>query len=286
MSNVRKENFVFTHNNYPNTTLQDTIDCKYIIYGKEIGESGTPHLQGFVRFESKKSLAQVIALLPGCHVEVAIAPQSAIEYCKKDGDFTERGIAPLSQKRKGETEKERWNEIKTLAKAGRLDEIDSEVYVRNYRTLKEIAKDHMPQVPDATELPGEWFYGPAGTGKSRAAREENPVAYAKPLNQWWDGYQDEPVVIVDDMDPFHKSLAYEFKMWGDRYAFVAPIKGGALRIRPTKVIVTSQYMPEEIWEDAATLEAINRRFKLRRFGSDELDRPDPIAKCFKCHMNN
>lgn len=263
----KSRSYCFTHNNYPDTQLQDTIDCKYIIYGKEVGESGTPHLQGFIYFEGPITLKAAIKKLPGCHVEVAISPNDAIEYCKKDGDFTERGIAPITQKRKGELQKERWEAIREHAKAGRLEEIEPEIYVKHYKTLKEIAKDNMPPVADSPELPGLWYFGKAGTGKSRTARDENPGAYAKPLNQWWDGYQNEDTVIVDDMDPFHKSLAYEFKMWGDRYAFVAPVKGGALRIRPNKVIVTSQYVPEEIWEDPATLEAINRRFTRRYFPS-------------------
>lgn len=264
--NIRSKNFVFTHNNYQNTEVEDNISCRYIIYGKEVGELGTPHLQGFVTFENQISLQSAIKKLPGSHVEVAATTQQAIEYCKKEGDFTERGIAPMSQKRKGEVERERWDEILENAKKGDLEKIPANVRVKYYRTLKEIAKDHMPHVEETTELPGYWFHGPAGTGKSRAARDENPNAFAKPLNQWWDGYQDEEVVIVDDMDPFHKSLAYEFKMWGDRYPFVAPVKGGAMRIRPSKVIITSQYTPEEIWEDSATLEAVNRRFQRRQFG--------------------
>lgn len=265
----RSRAYCFTHNNYPNTELQDQLECKYIIYGKEVGESGTPHLQGFVYFNTVKSLSQVIKLLPGCHVEPAISPQDAIQYCRKDGDVTERGIPPVTQKRKGEMEQERWHTALKLAKDGNISEIEPDIQFKYYRTIKEIAKDHMAPVQDAPDLAGQWFVGKAGTGKSRTAREENPHHYCKPLNQWWDGYQDEEVVIVDDMDPFHKSLAYDLKIWGDRYSFIAPIKGGAKRIRPSKVIVTSQYTPEEIWEDTATLEAINRRYARRYFFSGE-----------------
>lgn len=102
MSRVRA--YVFTHNNYPSTDMEDNLECKYIIYGKEVGASGTPHLQGFVYFVNAMSLSAAIRKLPGCHVEVAKSVEAAIEYCKKDGDFTERGIPPMSQKRKGETE--------------------------------------------------------------------------------------------------------------------------------------------------------------------------------------
>jgi len=87
---------VFTRNNYIGTLFEDTVSCKYIIYGKEVGESGTPHLQGFVTFPEAKTLKTVIKLFNGCHVEISKAPFQAIEYCKKEGAFVERGDPPLS----------------------------------------------------------------------------------------------------------------------------------------------------------------------------------------------
>ena len=94
----RSYNFTFTQNNYVNTDMVDQIPCKYIVYGKEIGESGTPHLQGAITFASQKTLSSVIKKLPGCHVEIARNIFNAVEYCKKDGDVTERGT-PLSPRK-------------------------------------------------------------------------------------------------------------------------------------------------------------------------------------------
>ena len=63
-----------------------------------VGKSGNPepHLQGFLSFSCGRSLSAAIKSLPGCHVEVARNVHAAIEYCKKDGDFTERGVAPMT----------------------------------------------------------------------------------------------------------------------------------------------------------------------------------------------
>ena len=72
-------------NNYEGTELVDTLDCAYIIYGKEVGASGTPHLQGLVRWKNERSLSASIKALPGCHVEVTKSLFDAIEYCKKEG---------------------------------------------------------------------------------------------------------------------------------------------------------------------------------------------------------
>ena len=65
-------NYTFTMNNYPDTKLVDEIECRYILYCKEVGESGTPHLQGAVSFiKAAKTLSAAIKALPGCHVKIA-----------------------------------------------------------------------------------------------------------------------------------------------------------------------------------------------------------------------
>lgn len=62
-------------------------------------------------------------------------------------------------------------------------------------------------------------------------------------------------------------MGYNLKIWGDRYAFMAEVKGGSLLIRPKKIVVTSNYHPREIWEDSSTLEPILRRYKIVHFQS-------------------
>ena len=114
MYTKRVRSYIFTHNNYINTDLEDNLDCKYIIYGKEVAPTtNTPHLQGFVSFNTVKSFKQVVKLLPGCHIEPADNPEAAIAYCKKEGDWTERG-SYYTQKRKNEElserNRERWDD--------------------------------------------------------------------------------------------------------------------------------------------------------------------------------
>lgn len=272
--------FTYTHNNYPDTQLQDNLECKYIIYGKEVGESGTPHLQGFVFFEHPIRLSAAIKKLPGCHVEVAIAPEAAIEYCKKDGNFTERGIPPMSQKRKGECNAERYEQARKLARQGNFEEIPADIYIRYRTTLHAIHAESRPEPATIQgEMQHEWIYGPAGCGKSSTARTENPGAYIKDLTKWWDNYDNQDVALIDDVDKYDVQFARHLKLWCDRYPFQAEMKGKQQLIRPSKVVVTSQYHPDEIWEDGKTREALARRLKIRKMGGE----PDPVARCFKCN---
>ena len=66
--------------------------CAYMLFGRERGDEGTPHLQGYVHFKNEKSLKQLKALMPRAHVEARKGTiQQAIEYCQKEGDWEEHG---------------------------------------------------------------------------------------------------------------------------------------------------------------------------------------------------
>ena len=134
------------------------------------------------------------------HWEIARGSATqAITYCEKDGDFMEFGVRPLTQAEKGDKNKRRYEEAWESAVEGRMDDIDADLRIRHYSTLKRICSDHalagnIETLPHVTRM--EWFYGESGTGKSRTARERWPDAYLKMCNKWWDGYTGQEVVIL------------------------------------------------------------------------------------------
>ena len=97
-------NYVFTLNNYQvkpeKVAALDSLVCRYMKYGKEVGEEGTPHLQGMVVFMNKTSLSSAVKKLVGCHVEVMKSLAGSLAYVGKDGIVTERGECPMLPKKK------------------------------------------------------------------------------------------------------------------------------------------------------------------------------------------
>lgn len=259
------------------SSLSDAQDrYTYCIVGNEVGESGTPHLQGFIYFPSRVRMNTVKSVVgTRAHVEMSRGTiKQNFDYCSKDGDFTEYGRRPMFQDEKGAAEKERYKRAFQNAKDGLFEEIleDSpDIALRHYNVLKRIRADAVAE----RELPTldanvrmKWYYGPSGTGKSRKARSEHPHAYLKDCNKWWDGYLDQETVIIEDVDKRDADwLIRKMKIWADIYPFPAEMKGSKTVIRPKMLIVTSNYHPKDIWSLESDLGPILRRFAVTHFAS-------------------
>lgn len=80
----------FTINNWENEEYNQIKlwpDVSKGVVGKEVGEKGTPHLQGAVTFKKAMTLTGVKKLHPTAHWEKANQKDKAFTYCLKDGKF-------------------------------------------------------------------------------------------------------------------------------------------------------------------------------------------------------
>lgn len=263
----RSRNFCYTWNNYADDKIASLkeLPCRYHVIGFEKGEEkGTPHLQGFIMFKHQRTFGAVCKMLKGAHVEAARgAPWQAADYCKKDGEFWEQGDPPVSKKQQGEAEKARWKEIIKMSQEGQFDQLEEKhpgVYFNKIKLIEHHRQRHQ-RAPEPLEKPcGEWIWGPSGVGKTTKAREGVSSLYLKSCNKWWDGYDGQEVVVMDDVDPNHSCLGHHIKLWSDKWPFPAEVKGSSLTIRPKRFVITSQYSPEQVFQDQETLDAVRRRF--------------------------
>lgn len=80
--------------------------AQYLIYGREVGQSGTPHYQGYVIFHERKTLSHVRNTLERAHWEISRGtPKQASDYCKKEGDYEEHGSLPSGQGKRNDWER-------------------------------------------------------------------------------------------------------------------------------------------------------------------------------------
>ena len=110
----------------------------------------------------------------------------------------------------------------------------------------------VPSAPGGVR--GLWFFGQPNTGKSHRAREIslrefNQTPFSKDTSKWWDGYDGEKVVIIDDIDPTFATvpgMTNRLKLWTDRYAVRGEIKGGTIPLAHVLRLLTSNPRPEDI----------------------------------------
>ena len=81
-------------------------DVTYGVFGREVGSSGTPHLQGFVILghSNRLSFLRNNLCARGHYEKARGTSQQAADYCKKDGDFEEFGTFPRSQGKRSDLE--------------------------------------------------------------------------------------------------------------------------------------------------------------------------------------
>lgn len=118
----RYRHWCFTVNNYTEDDFAGLPDLKpkykYLVCGKEVGLSGTPHLQGFVSFSNQIKATTLHKWFNNRgHWTVARNPFAAATYCKKEGDFVEFGEAPV-EKHKGQGKRSDLEELRDAINQG------------------------------------------------------------------------------------------------------------------------------------------------------------------------
>lgn len=275
MNKVR--NFCFT--SYQGRIPFNSANMKYLLQGDEIcPTTGREHIQGFVIFKNPRVLTGVRKEYEPISFRICDGSiEQNIKYCTKDHDggtgvFTEEGERPRGQGFR--------TDIVTVAQMIRDNLSDLQIaqtvtekkdygdhYMRNYRGMERFREL-------ITENPRNWamnvgiFWGPPGTGKTRCVYDSFTDVYAKMPGKWWDGYNGQEVVLIDDFDPtdmFEIMYSFYLKLL-DRYPLRVEIKGGTKNFSSKTIIFTSNFDPSTWFNDRQNRAAFFRRVtEIREF---------------------
>lgn len=258
----QSKNWVFTLNNYTDEDISSlkAINCNYILLGYEVGENGTPHIQGFIQFEQKKRLTAMRKINSRIHWEMMRGTvKQATDYCKKDGKFEEIGAYTTTGQRNDlKVAYETWKESGKIRKV-----IENEPNNQVITTIEKVAKycekkrNFKPEVI--------WIYGDSGAGKSKLADElvENGDVYEKDDTKWWDGYDAHDIVVMDDFRDSNMRLNGLLKLL-DRYAHRVEQKGTFRQMLAKKMIITSIRHPRDMYRKCAEVDQEPIQQLLRR----------------------
>jgi len=281
----RMSRLVFTLNNYTEQEYAalKTLTPKWMIIGKEVGETGTPHLQGAMVL-GKQVAFSTIKRWPGmgrAHVEpMRGTPSDSKTYCsKEDGNPYEYGSLPEPGKR---------NDLQNVAQkilAGStmleiaMDPETAPMIIKYHKGLTILREYTIPKRDRHTPPTVVWLHGTTGTGKTETAFDASERLYgnvpwiSNTDLTWFDGYDGQPAVIFDDLRT--RSVRFEILLrLLDRYPIDVPIKGGFVSWRPRLIIITAPYDHRTMWslKTNEQLEQLSRRITLEASAPEDLSR--------------
>jgi len=240
-------NCCFTLNNWTEEefdSLKSMSQVRYMVIGKEVGEEGTPHLQGYVEFTNSKKLVTLKKINSRIHWERRFGTaKQASTYCKKDNDFIEVGEMSQQGKRSD------LDDVVEMVEKGSSSAEIADTFPKSYLMYGNgIERLRAAKYTDRSEPPCvTWLWGKTGTGKTRTAVESHSSFYIKDGTMWWNGYEQQEAIVIDDFDgrwPYR-----DFLRLLDRYPYQGQFKGGYLKINSPFIYITCEFPPEHFWAD-------------------------------------
>lgn len=233
-------------------------------------DTGTEHFQGLLVLSKR---ARLTWLKNNVNAEAHWGAmrgtiRQALAYCTKE-ESRKPEYQPITwgeEPENAQGQRNDLNAVKMLIDSGasetRVAEEHFAAWVQHYRGFREYKRMKVTPRDWTTEV---WIIiGPTGTGKSKMANEHSPVAdtyYKQAHSDWWDGYDGQPTVVLDD---FYGWLRFDDMLrLMDRYPMLVQTKGGQTNFLARTLLITSNTLPRswypKVSASTARFEAFYRR---------------------------
>lgn len=276
----------FTLNNYSTNEqmmLESIIETndkvRYIIFGLEVGEQGTKHLQGYVELNSPQRLSAVKKILDRAHWEQRKGSRDqARTYCMKEGEWLEFGNWQSGGQGNRSDLEELMVNIKENKKTIDIIEQNPNVFAKHMKFAQKytevVEKD---QTKNFRKVKVIVHYGDAGTGKTRAAHDEYPDIFTVNCGETFpfDGYEGEKEILLDD---FYGNIKYhELLRILDGHQYKVNVKGSHRYARWETIVITSNAHPKE-WYGVGLTPALARRLTTILEHKKDVSQSPPVTK--------
>ncbi len=276
--------WVFTVNNPQSKDIEKVLnfDYKYLVFQVELGEEGTPHVQGFVQFHERLRLSGLKKLHKKAHWEKRRGtPYEASHYCKKPDlengcdcphckDLERFDSNPAFEEGMISCENQyKTHEIARVIKAKGLShtiERFPEAYLVMHSGMEKLETFYSPKRDWITTVTVCW--GEPDAGKTRYAMH-GPCPYKLAAfggansTDFFGDYRprEHETLVVDD---FYGNWKYTtFLQVADRYPTEVHTKGGFRQLLIRHLVFTSNSSPDK-WYPKVLLDLDRRESFFRR----------------------
>lgn len=207
--------------------------------------------------------------------------EKAIAYIEKEetsmGIVKEWGVRPKQVAGSGQGTR---NDLKVYFEAAKTKRSLQSVLIENSENFGTFVKYHrglneafklmrapIKEIPIRDNIEVIFHYGKTNLGKTYKALKENPDYYKKTINtdstNWFDNYMGQKTLIIDEFTGWF--IPAVFLQILDVYPLQVGVKGSHDYAEWTKVVITSNILPENWWakevfqKHTGLLDAVTRR---------------------------